>query len=243
MRLFTPARTSASATSCALSAGTVEHGDLDAQVAHDLLHARGVEAAAAVHGGVGELGSMSKAATMATDGLSSAKWASTARPRLPTPTRATSWRAGPSRKAADAVDAGVDVVALVGAARVADDHEVAAHLGRAHDGVAGELVRVDAARRRRRGGTRAAAGSGSCARRSSSIPRRLPTAPQRDHGSSLQNERCEICHDCLRPGSPCQHGAAWTGWPNGGPEHVLRVSRWPCQALPVRRTVAPSHGG
>ena len=41
---------------------------------------------------------MSKAATMATDGLFSAKCESTARPRLPTPTSATSWRAGPSRK-------------------------------------------------------------------------------------------------------------------------------------------------
>jgi hypothetical protein len=45
---------------------------------------------------------------------------------------------------ADALDTGGDVVALVGAARVADDHEVAAHLGGADDGVPGELVGVDA---------------------------------------------------------------------------------------------------
>ncbi len=44
----------------------------------------------------------------------------------------------------DARDAGGHVVALVGAAGVADLHEVAAHLRGAHHGVAGELVGVDA---------------------------------------------------------------------------------------------------
>jgi hypothetical protein len=44
----------------------------------------------------------------------------------------------------DTVDAGGHVVALVGAARVPDDHEVAAHLGGADHGVTCELVGVDA---------------------------------------------------------------------------------------------------
>ena len=50
----------------------------------------------------------------------------------------------PVEEVADALDARGDVVALVGAAGVADDHEVAAHLGRADHGVSRELVRVDA---------------------------------------------------------------------------------------------------
>ena len=44
----------------------------------------------------------------------------------------------------DAGQAGVELVAAVGAARVADHHEVPAHLRGAHAGEVGELVRVDA---------------------------------------------------------------------------------------------------
>ena len=50
---------------------------------------------------------------------------------------------GAVEEVADAGEAGVHVVAPVGAARVADHHEVAADLGGGHPGVPGELVRVD----------------------------------------------------------------------------------------------------
>ena len=43
-------------------------------------------------------GSSSKAATMASLGRRPEKWAMIERPSLPTPTSATSWRRGPSRK-------------------------------------------------------------------------------------------------------------------------------------------------
>ena len=119
-------------------------------------------------------GSTSNAATMATDGLLSAKWdehgvtqVADADQRDLLPHRSV-------EEVADALDAGVDVVALVGTAGVADDHEVATHLGGADHGVARELVGVDALDAARRGGTAAAADSGSCARRSSSIPRTAP---------------------------------------------------------------------
>ena len=50
---------------------------------------------------------------------------------------------GSVQQALDAGQAGVHLVAAVGAAGVTDDHEVAAHLGRADPGQVGELVRVD----------------------------------------------------------------------------------------------------
>ena len=149
----------------------------------------------------------------------------------------------PPRKLLDAVDAGVDVIAPVGAARVADDHEVAAHLGGADHGVAGELVGVDAldALVVQRGA--AAAGSGSSELRSCAIPRRSHAPRRFDPPRSLQNKRCEICHDSPPAVRFCQLSLRWTRWTNGEPRKCP-----PCvvlaRSIRVRfASIRSSHGG
>ena len=73
IRLLTPARTSVSARLLSGISRYGEHGDLDAEIAYQGLHAVDVEAAHAVDDGTVSAGSTSKAATIATEELLSSK--------------------------------------------------------------------------------------------------------------------------------------------------------------------------
>jgi hypothetical protein len=140
MMLFTPARTR-------VLRGLPrhrEHGDLDAAVAHQRLHEGHVDAAHPVDLRVDERG---VDVERRHDRHGRALVGEVREHGVPQVADADQRHLLLHRsveEVADALDAGGHVVALVGAAGVADDHEVAAHLGRADDGVAGELVGVDA---------------------------------------------------------------------------------------------------
>ena len=116
MMLLTPARTSVSATSCALSVGTVRTAICTPRsrtISSMRAASKQRQPCTVVFG---DAGSTSKAATMATDGLLSAKCGKHRTAEVADADQRDVLAHGAVQKAADAVDAGVDVVALVGAA-------------------------------------------------------------------------------------------------------------------------------
>src|SRR5664280_3190343 len=107
-------------------------------------HARGMETAAAVDAVIGEVGVDVEGGDDGHGGGLAGEVSEDGAPEVADADEGHVLAVRRSQKAADALDAGAHVVAAVGAAGVADHHEVAAHLGGADDGVAGELVGVDA---------------------------------------------------------------------------------------------------
>ena len=121
-----------------------EHGDLDAEIAHQRLHAGGVEASAAVDAVPGELGVHVERGHDGDRRGCRLEVRKDGAPEVADTDQRHVLALGASEEAADALDAGGHVVASVGTAGVPAHHEVAAHLRGAHHGVAGQLVRVDA---------------------------------------------------------------------------------------------------
>ena len=129
-----------------VSGGHRDDGDARAQVPHHLLHGIGGVAAAAVDGGALQ-------GAVGVEGGDDAQHRSPAGEvrdhRSAEAADADEHDVLPARavqEAADALKALVHLVAAVGAAGVADGHEVAPHLGGRHAGETRELVRVDVSR-------------------------------------------------------------------------------------------------
>ncbi len=98
IKLLTPARTSVSAASWAALPGTVSTAISMPRSRTRVSMPSAPKQRTPWTSASASPGSTSKAATMATEELLPSKWESTARPRLPTPTSATSWLNVPSRK-------------------------------------------------------------------------------------------------------------------------------------------------
>ena len=158
--LRTPARTRASAAGLRRLRGDRQDGDADALLGHHPLQIVHAVHGAAFDGGPDEGRVGVEAGRDPEQGAAARE---VGQHRAPQPAQAHQsdvLAGGAVEEALDAGQAGVDLVAAIGAAGVADDHEVPADLGGAHTGQVGQLMGVDVGGAGRPAGCRAAAGRG-----------------------------------------------------------------------------------
>ena len=205
IRLLTPARTSTVGHLLGGASGHREHGYLEAQVAHQRLHVRGVEAAYAVEEAVGEDRGPRRRPRRWPPRRSCPRSVRGPRARGCRPRRARppgsrcrrgSCRCWRCRRPRRSPCWGCLSSRSPGRGRGAPVRRSPRRAGRA------DASRCS--RRLRHGAKTAVAGSGSSARLSSSTPCRFRLPQETLSLRSLQNKRCEICHDSLAQEAPCQ---------------------------------------